>query len=808
MSMLLTKRLARSLWRTKIRLVAVVMMVTMGVFAGATMAGYASNIQTMYDTIYEDTNLGDLWFDNRTSTWTAEETDSLCSAFSSGGYATESIVACEGRLVMRGTTLHEASTIDSLWTSMDPNASVDTLWFPSSGCCGGHPALEPNEVVLSTHVNALDEQGARALPFELGDSVLLGAEGEATYEIVGIALHHENILNAPEGSILPPKAGTYIVGWMSHEGLARISGVPNGSTNLIILDVEGTPSYDLPDTPEDEGAGIAPHADHVTESADALGIEGRVRDRGSHATVDLLRADVEANEDFVLPVTVMIAIIASITIVISLQRLVQSQAREIAILRTLGIPRTSLMRGYLLAPIVIGAIGSLLGAILGLLGMNGLLDFYETFVNVPITSRPYPMASVLGIVGATMIVVVLAGVLPARRAMRLDPLETLSGRNEVRVGSAVLQRLTAWMPTSIGLSVRSTFRRPARLGLTFLAIGVSMMLFGGIQMMTSGIETAFVGGVTEDQDWDHQAYFTPGNGSDVLEWAEDAGARVELVLELPVGNLEDDGIERSFSVMGLESMEGSGMRTARLSAGAHPVAGSSPLEVVFDEGSMALLGWSVGETRSIEVSGSEVEVRITGSVRGEIQRLMIFHRADLSPIVGVDATSAYLADVPPDEALEAVTLAITERADLIDTIETLLETQTQVLNSVLVLGVLFAGVVLFNTMVMNISERDVELSTLRVLGASSGRLGVMLLFEAVVIGLIGGLVGVLFAFLGASGLAASFSSWTFHIPSVFDPWVALNLIATVLVLAVILSPIGVIRLRRMDLVAKVKDLSQ
>ena len=63
---------------------------------------------------------------------------------------------------------------------------------------------------------------------------------------------------------------------MSHEGLARISGVPNGSTNLIVLDVEGTPSYDLPDTPEDEGAGIAPHADHVTESADALGIEGRV----------------------------------------------------------------------------------------------------------------------------------------------------------------------------------------------------------------------------------------------------------------------------------------------------------------------------------------------------------------------------------------------------------------------------------------------------------------------------------------------------------------------------------------------------
>ena len=41
MSMLLTKRLARSLWRTKLRLSAVIFMVAVGVFAGISFGSYA-----------------------------------------------------------------------------------------------------------------------------------------------------------------------------------------------------------------------------------------------------------------------------------------------------------------------------------------------------------------------------------------------------------------------------------------------------------------------------------------------------------------------------------------------------------------------------------------------------------------------------------------------------------------------------------------------------------------------------------------------------------------------------------------------
>ena len=83
----------------------------------------------------------------------------------------------------------------------------------------------------------------------------------------------------------------------------------------------------------------------------------------------------------------------------------------------------------------------------------------------------------------------------------------------------------------------------------------------------------------------------------------------------------------------------------------------------------------------------------------------------------------------------------------------------------------------------------------------------MLLFESLLIGIIGGIVGIFFAYGGAVGLAASFSSWQFYFPVVIVPSVAYQLMIGVVAIAVAMTPIGIWRLRKMDLVEKVKDLS-
>ena len=79
---LLNKRLARSLWRTKLRLVAVIFMVSVGVFAGITFGGYSNNLEGMYDTRQGDDEEGetfeDLWIDNRSEIWSAAQVDGFC----------------------------------------------------------------------------------------------------------------------------------------------------------------------------------------------------------------------------------------------------------------------------------------------------------------------------------------------------------------------------------------------------------------------------------------------------------------------------------------------------------------------------------------------------------------------------------------------------------------------------------------------------------------------------------------------------------------------------------------------------------
>lgn len=813
MSNLLNKRLARSLWRTKLRLLAVVLMVSVGVFAGITFGGYSHNVEGMYETLQGDdeegANLADLWIDNRSTSWSASEVSAFCNALETSWPSDMAALdSCEGRSIVQGTMFHTNNTgthiINSLWHGIPDDANADRIWMPD-GHTEGRVASSADEIVIDAHV-------VEALELSIDDTVTIGAgSAAAEFTIVGIGYHPLHVFMAPEGSLFPPEAGQYVVGYVSDSGMARLTNTSLGSSNTLLLDVEGTPSFDLPDTETYEGDDIDAVKALVSDALGVAELDGRVRDRGQNEPVEIMRQDLESAKRSSVPFTVMIAAIASITIVLSLQRLVQSQAKEIAVLRTLGVNRTSLMTGYLIAPLAIGAVGCGLGALMGPWGVNGMLDFYEGIVGLPITEREVPLALYTSIMIPTMLVVFLSGAFPAWKSSRLDPLDVLSGQNQVRVGSNLLRRLTSWMPTTLGLSIRSSVRKPVRLMMTFLAVGISLMLFGSVQMMSAGIEDTIVGGLEDQQSWDAQVYISQGGEHDVIAWAEERGATYEPLIEMPLGSVDDaGGLERVFTLVGFDSYT-DGMRNVNVIEGERPQSSSGPSEVMMDEGSMTFLGWNVGDNHAVLLNGAEHEISVVGVTRGELVRTMYFLRADLADALGVNATSMYL-DLPDtvdvDASLAEISMGVVERQTLIDGMNSLIEQQTQIFQAMMYLGLMFTIAVMFNTMIMNVAERDFELATLRVLGASTRSLGFMLLFESLLIGIIGGLVGVAFAYGGAVGLAASFSSWQFFVAIVIVPSVAYQLMAGVIIIAVAMTPIGIWRLRRMDLVEKVKDLSQ
>ena len=807
--MLLTKRLARSLWRTKLRLSAVILMVSIGVFAGIAFGAYAISVTTLYDDIYEDdeqgVNLPDVWVENNAGNWNASTSETLCQEIRDQWPSdTLELDHCEARLKSNGQFFSsdaEIGMVPGVWHGID-EGDVDKVWIPDHDCCSGRVAESADEIVI-------DQHAAEGLNIELGDSVRIsaGAGYALNYTVVGIGFHSNHLYFTIEGEILPAQPGTFVTGYMTDEGLEALANFSAGESNLLLLDVIGTP-----DSQNSEGSGLANLIEGISnivaENDDSpMG----VYDRTGVTSVEFLRADVEGASKSYPVITGMLAVVAGITIFLSLQRLIQSQAKEIAVLRTLGVKRMSIMPGYVIAPIFIGAIGCVLGVIPAVLwGAPAMITMYEDIIGIPIINPTLPTSMIWQIVVISMLIVFLSGLRPAWQASRLQPLEVLRGQHEIRVSSRGLQKLTSKLPATVGLTIRSSVRKPIRLAFTFFAVGLSMLLFGSMFIMMDSMGEIFLGGLEDRQSWDAQV-FTMDNEGPIVEWADEHDAEHELMLIFP-GSPENDN--RQLTAYGLENVAteaGESMYLVALKKGNLPTTNQDTPEVLIDEGLNHFLGWDIGETHSIVFGTKTVEVKITGFTQGEISRTVYFHRADLAEILGLEATVVMLQlpdGVETDDQLAENALGITIREDTLDAFESLMEQQQGIFIAIEGLGILIAVAVLFNTLVMNLAERDTELATLRVLGASNNRLGAMLFGEHLGIGLIGGVLGCIFSIVGTKVLMSSFVTWTAYFTVNASNSSIFSLIGIVVFISISLTPFGMWRIKKMNLVEKVKDLSQ
>ena len=806
MSALLTKRLARSFWKTKLRLTAVVLMVTVGVFAGISFGTYANSTQSMYADIYEDDedgiNLPDIWAENTVGFWEGEDAESLCQEISeewpSGSVP---MSYCEPRVKVSGLMFESESIIPAIWYGIDEGV-VDRVWMPEDDCCPGRLAIQEDEIVIDGHA-------VEGLGISVGDNVTIGAgQGRLDYRVVGIGYYSSLLYFALDGSIVPAESGTLASGYMSESGMSRLTNLSLGSANLLLIDVEGTPGYDLQDTDQNEGEAlnvIIESVNSVLESSSESPVI--TYDRSGVPSVELLRQDAKGAADTFPFITGMLAMVAGITIFLSLQRLIQSQSREIAILRTLGIPRSAIIPGFMAAPLIMGLIGSALGILLGAFyGGPAMVSVYESVIGIPAIGFYTETSLIFEIFAITMLVVMVSGIRPALQASRTQPLEVLRGENEIRLSSRWVQVATSRLPSTMGLTVRSSIRKPARMLLTFLAVGLSMLIFGTMTMMMDSMDDIFG---NDGINWDAQVNVLPGGEGPVIEWANEAGADYEQLLVFP-GSAEGDG--RIFSAYGLDEFSTSreSMITLEILEGSIPEKDGDIPQVLVDEGTMKFLGWEVGETHTLVFGTKSSDVEISGTTF-EMARTVYFHRNDLSQITGIEATSILLSlpeQVEVDGHLADLSVGITEKQDLIDSFDALKEFQKGFFNAIMALGIIIAIAVLFNTLLMNLSERDTELATLRVLGAPISKIRMMMLGENIAIGLIGGILAVFFTVLMAQSFIASLVNWSFYFTLQPQASAIFELVGIVIVISVLCTPYGSWRVSRMNLVEKVKDLSQ
>jgi lipoprotein-releasing system permease protein len=136
-------------------------------------------------------------------------------------------------------------------------------------------------------------------------------------------------------------------------------------------------------------------------------------------------------EKMAISITIgLIVMVGALNIISSLILLVRQKSRDIAILKTMGTSSKRVMGIFMMQGLVIGVVGTTVGALSGL-ALCWVLDRYE-LIQIPmdvyqVSHVPFVVLplDLLTVVVATILICFLATIYPSRQASALDPVQAL-----------------------------------------------------------------------------------------------------------------------------------------------------------------------------------------------------------------------------------------------------------------------------------------------------------------------------------------------------------------------------------------------
>ncbi len=313
---------------------------------------------------------------------------------------------------------------------------------------GGRAPEADDEVVI-------DKRSADDAGFAVGDTIGVQTQtGLEEYELVGIARF---------GTADSPGGATFAL--MTLPAAQERVAEPGMIDSVSIV--------------ADQGVGQRQLADRVQ---DQLGDRAEVL-TGAEITAenqDDIEQGLQFFTGFLTAFAVIALVVGAFVIYNSFSILVAQRNREMALLRAVGASRGQVLRGVLLEAVIIGALASIAGFLLGLAVTGGLRALMDAFgFDLPASGIVVRPAAVVTAILSGFLVTVLSAMVPAVRASRVSPLAAM---RDVAVERTTRLRIRLVLATGV-----------AALGALSLVNGVTGE--GGILAVGLGVLLVFIAAV-------------------------------------------------------------------------------------------------------------------------------------------------------------------------------------------------------------------------------------------------------------------------------------------------------------------------
>jgi len=540
--------------------------------------------------------------------------------------------------------------------------------------------------------------------------------------------------------------------------------------------------------------------------------------RDNQVSRTLMEMEVQQFHDFALFFPILFFTIAAFSIYMILSRMVRMQRPIIGLMRALGYPARSILRHYLSFALIVGALGIIVGSLLGVAATALVSKIYADTVGIPFVHfGVYPQVFLYGSLLA-MGFCGMAGLVPARQSASVHPTEALRGVIDVAhygkrsLAERLLPSLSR-LRVFWRLPLRNVFRNRRRTAFTVVGVVFAVILI----MMNLGINDT----VHATMDMAFNRLFTFEIAALFLEPQTRVTERklesipgitqVEPTVGYPC-TISSGGNEVDSVVMGVLAdtvMRGfldERNRAVRITPG-HCLLSRSYREQ---------LGVGVGDTVTV-TSGRRSRNFIVSQFIMEPMGSFIYAPVDeVRDLLGYGTrSSAFYLKIDPGyyqevrDALNSMpgVLALVDLEQIQAEINSYMALMYILITVMLIFGLTMAFTLVFNTSTINIMEREQEVATMLTLGVPHWKASLSLTVENAIMGLLGLFPGYIAARFVMNQAMRLYESDLFSFTPVISPWTYLLTAALILGLMVLSEYPSLRYIRGLDLAQSTKRRS-